>query len=145
MYFFINKAQVSNLKCLIDLYAYLAESAYFELFGYQKFWITNKYSIFSSSQLATINFRLSVVDGKIQKKQKLCQKHEIGDEFIILWNVHFLNIKKKYTKNVIKKQKYTQNMNIIKLKKLKTSKNRKELNKLCKLIKEINKGVCAPG
>jgi hypothetical protein len=34
MYFFINKAQVSNLKCLIDLYAYLAESAYFELFGY---------------------------------------------------------------------------------------------------------------
>ena len=43
-------------------------------------------------------------------------------------------------KNVLIKQKYTQNMNIIKFKKLKTSKNREELNKLCKLITEINKG-----
>ena len=57
----------------------------------------------------------------------------------------FFKYKKKIHKNVLIKQKYTQNMNIIKLKKLKTSKNRKELNKLCKLIKEINKGVCAPG
>jgi len=32
-----------------------------------------------------------------------------------------------------------------KVKNLMTSKNRTELTKLCKLIKEINKCVCAPG
>ena len=34
---------------------------------------------------------------------------------------------------------------MIKFKNLMTSKNRKELTNMCKLIKEINKGVCAPG
>ena len=34
---------------------------------------------------------------------------------------------------------------MIKFKNLMTSKNRKELSYMCKLVKEINKGVCAPG
>jgi hypothetical protein len=39
------------------------------------------------------------------------------------------------------KQKYIHNPNIIKLKNSMTSKNRTELTKLCKLIKERNKGL----
>jgi hypothetical protein len=60
--------------------------------------------------------------------------------FTILWNVHFLNVRQ-----FLIKQKYFQNPNMIKLKIFMTSKNRKELTNMCKLIKEINKGVCAPG
>ena len=60
--------------------------------------------------------------------------------FTILWNVHFLNVRQ-----FLIKQKYFQNPNMIKLKNFITSKNRKELTNMCKLIKEINKGVCAPG
>jgi hypothetical protein len=60
--------------------------------------------------------------------------------FTILWNVHFLNVRQ-----FLIKQKYFQNPNMIKLKNFMTSKNRKELTNMCKLIKEINKGVCAPG
>jgi len=48
----------------------------------------------------------------------------------------------KYKKRkLIIKQKYLQNPNIIKFKKIKTFKNETELTKLCKLIKEIKKGV----
>jgi hypothetical protein len=60
--------------------------------------------------------------------------------FTILWNVHFLNVRQ-----FLIKQKYFQIPNMIKLKNFMTSKNRKELTNMCKLIKEINKGVCAPG
>jgi len=50
----------------------------------------------------------------------------------------------KCKRQLLLKQKYIQNPNMIKFKNLMTSKNRKELTNICKLIKEINKGVCTP-
>jgi hypothetical protein len=58
--------------------------------------------------------------------------------FTILWNVPFFKCKRQ----LLIKQKYFQNPNMIKFKNLMTSKNRKELTNMGKLIKEINKGVC---
>ena len=43
------------------------------------------------------------------------------------------------------KEKYIQNPNMIQFKNLMTSKNRKELTNVCKLTKEIDNGMCAPG
>jgi hypothetical protein len=51
----------------------------------------------------------------------------------------------KYKRKLLIKQKYIQNPNKKQLKKLMTSKNRKELTNICKLIKEIDSGVCAAG
>ena len=107
-------------------------------------WITYTYSTFSSFELATRNFRLSVADGKTERHRrlcKLCQKQEIGDEFHYIMECPFFKCKRK----LVIKQKYIQNPNMKQLKNLMTSKNRKELTNICKLIKEIDNGVCAPG
>ena len=72
---------------------------------------------------------------------KLCQKQEIGDGFHYIMECPFFKCKRK----LLIKQKYIQNPNKKQLKKLMTSKNRKELTNICKLIKEIDNGVCAPG
>ena len=74
---------------------------------------------------------------------KLFQKQEIGDEFHYIMECPFFKCKIQ----LLVKQKYIQNPNMIKLKNLMTSENRKELTNMYKLrvIKEINKGVCAPG
>jgi hypothetical protein len=71
---------------------------------------------------------------------KLCQKQEIGDEFNYIMECPFFKCKRK----LLIKQKYIQNPNMKQLKILMTSKNRKELTNICKLIKEIDNGVCAP-
>jgi hypothetical protein len=85
-----------------------------------------------------------VADGKTSKETEDCvnyvKNRKLVMNFTILWNVHFLNVRQ-----FLIKQKYFQNPNMIKLKNFMTSKNRKELTNMCKLIKEINKGVCAPG
>ena len=74
---------------------------------------------------------------------KLFQKQEIGDEFHYIMECQFFKCKIQ----LLVKQKYIQNPNMIKLKNLMTSENRKELTNMYKIhvIKEINKGVCAPG
>jgi hypothetical protein len=72
---------------------------------------------------------------------KLCQTQEIGDKFHYVMECPFF----KCNRQLLIKQKYIQNPNMIKFKNLMTSKNRKELTNICKLIKEINKGVCTPG
>ena len=51
----------------------------------------------------------------------------------------------KCKRKLLIKQRYIQNPNKIKLKNVMTSENRKQLASMCKLIKEINKGVCVPG
>jgi hypothetical protein len=51
----------------------------------------------------------------------------------------------KYKRKLLIKQKYIQNPNMKQLNNLVTSKNRKELTNICKLIKEIDNGVCASG
>ena len=71
---------------------------------------------------------------------KLCQKQKIGDEFHYIMECPFFKCKRK----LLIKQKYIQNPNMIK-KNAMTPKNRKELTNMCKLIKEINNGVCDPG
>jgi hypothetical protein len=71
---------------------------------------------------------------------KLCQKQEIGDGFDYIMECPFFKCKGK----LLIKQKYIQNPNMKQLKNLMTSKNRKELTNICKLIKEIDNGVCAP-
>ena len=107
----------------------------------QKFWIANTYQTFSSFELATLNFRLSVADGKTQKETEDCvnyvKNRKLVMNFTILWNVHFF----KCNRQLLIKQKYFQNPNVINLKNLMTSKNRQELPNMCKLIKDINK-VC---
>ena len=72
---------------------------------------------------------------------KLCQKQEISDEFHYIMECPFF----KYKRKLLIKQKYIQNPNMKQLKNLVTSKNRKELTNICKLIKEIDNGVCASG
>ena len=72
---------------------------------------------------------------------KLCQKQEISDEFHYIMECPFF----KYKRKLLIKQKYIQNPNMKQLKNLMTSKNRKELTNICKLITEIDNGVCAAG
>jgi hypothetical protein len=75
-----------------------------------------------------------------RKLCKLCQIQEIGYKFHYIIECPFFKCKIK----LLIKQEYIQNPNMIKLKNLMTSKNRKELTNMCKLVREINKGVCAP-
>ena len=98
-------------------------------------------------KLRTSNQKLPIECGRwknIERNRrlcKLCQKQEIGDGFHYIMECSFFKCKRK----LVIKQKYTLNPNMKQLKNLMTSKNRKKLTNICKLIKEIDNGVCAPG
>jgi hypothetical protein len=76
-----------------------------------------------------------------RKLCKFCQKQEIGYEFHYIIECPPFKCKRQ----LLIKQKYIQNPSMIKFKNLMTSKNRKELTNMCKLVKEINKGVRTQG
>ena len=79
-----------------------------------------------------------MVDGKTARENRicpLCNNGEIGDEF-----QYFGNQRKIYIKKNIRI-----NPTIIKFKLLMTSTSKIELQKLCRFVRIINKGVSTPG
>ena len=124
-------------------YRCFKETFEFEFF----FEILDPKYLFDFFKLRSSNQKLQIECGRWQSIErnrrlcKLCQKQEIGDEFHYIMECPFFKCKRK----LLIKQKYIQNPNMKQLKNLMTSKNRKELTNICKLIKEIDNGVCAPG
>ena len=108
--------------------------------------LDHKY-LFDFFKLRIRNHKLPIECGRWQGIErnrrlcKLCQKQDSGDEFNYIMECPFFKCKR----NILIKQKYIQNPNMKQLENLMTSKNRKELTNICKLIKEIDNGVCVPG
>jgi hypothetical protein len=99
------------------------------------------------SKFRTTNHKLPVENGRwknIARENRicpLCNNGEIGDEFHYLFKCqYFSNQRKIYIKKNIRI-----NPNIIKFKLLMTSTSKIELQKLCRFVRIINKGVSTPG
>ena len=99
------------------------------------------------SKFRTTNHKLPVENGRwknIARENRicpLCNNGEIGDEFHYLFKCqYFGNQRKIYIKKNIRI-----NPNIIKFKLLMTSTSKIELQKLCRFVRIINKGVSTPG
>ena len=92
----------------------------------------------------TISYQSKMVDGKTARENRicpLCNNGEIGDQFHYLFKCqYFGNQRKMYIKKNIRI-----NPNIIKFKLLMTSTSKIELQKLCRFVRIINKGVSTPG
>ena len=95
----------------------------------------------------TTNHKLPIEQGRwnnIDRNDRictLCNSVDIGDEFHYVLQCNFFeNFRKLHISKF-----YIRHVNILKFRTLMTSENKSELIKLCKFIKLINKGVCAPG
>ena len=67
-------------------------------------------------------------------------KKEIGDEFHYLFSCeNFNNQMKLYIK-----ENFRNRPNTLKVKEIMTSKNKYDLQKICRFVPIINKGVCSP-
>ena len=99
------------------------------------------------SKFRTTNHKLPVENGRwknIARENRLCllcNNGEIGDAFHYLFKCqYFGNQRKMYIKKNIRI-----NPNLIKFKLLMTSTSKIELQKLCRFVRIINKGVLTPG
>ena len=77
---------------------------------------------------------------KRRKNLYIMFKNEIGDEFHYLFSCdNFNNQRKLYIK-----KKFRNRPNTLKFKEIMISKNKYDLQKLCRFVAIINKGVCPP-
>ena len=108
--------------------------------------ILNDKDILTLSTFRTTNHKLPVENGRwkhIARENRiclLCNNGEIGDECHYLFKCQYFGNQRK---NYIKKNIHI-NPNIIKFKLLMTSTSKIELQKLCRFVRIINKGVSLP-
>ena len=130
-----NSPKALNYKLFKDFFG---KEDYFEILG-------NKLSI-DLCRFRTTNHKLPIEQGRwnnIVRNNRiclLCNKNDIGELHYILECKYFKENRKHYLSHY-----YLQNANIVKYKEIMSSKNKSVLIKLCKFIKIINTGVCAPG
>jgi hypothetical protein len=95
----------------------------------------------------TINNKLPIETGQWQniptenRKCKLCNRSQIGDECLYIFECNYFNQKRKQSLS----NYFINRHNIIKFPELMTSKRKPKLKKLCHFIRAINTGVSLPG
>ena len=95
----------------------------------------------------TTNNKLPIETGRWQniprenRKCKLCNRSQIGDEYHYIFECIYFNQKRKQSLS----NYFIYRHNIIKFSELMSSKRKPILKKLCHFISAINTGVCPPG